>query len=102
MHVTLNDTLISRNCLILKQQCIKADQVQRLFSKSDFKYAFWQLELHHNSCYLAVFHANIILYCRTHLIMIIQPVHSKSNAALKPNFGHILHVFYPQSPYNCY
>ena len=92
----LNKVLISINSPIPKQEDIKVQLLgSKIFSKLDFKFAFWQLELHANSCYFTVFHENSKL-CYTCLIMGVKIAHSELNAVLRPLFGHIPHVFYPQ------
>ena len=64
IHITLdacneNKAIISTNQPIPKQEDIRAQSTgARYFSKLDFKSAFWQLELHSDSRYLTVFHAN--------------------------------------------
>ena len=90
----LNKALVSRNCLIQKQEDIKAQlSGSKIFSKLDFKSAFWQLELHPDSRYFTVFHANNKLYRYTCLIMGVKSAHSELNAVLRPIFGHMPHVF---------
>ena len=93
----LNKVLISTNSPVPKQEDIKAQlSGSKIFSKLDFKLAFWQLELHANSCYFTVFHENNKLYCYTCLIMGVKIAQSELNALLKPLLGHVPHVFYPQ------
>ena len=93
----LNKVLISINSPIPKQEDIKVQLPgSKIFSKLDFKFAFWQLELHANSCYFTVFHENNKLYYYTCLIMGVKIAQSELNAVLRPLFGHIPHVFYPQ------
>ena len=65
----------------------------RFLSKLDSKLAFWQLELHPDSHYLTVFHANDKLYQYTRLIMGVKPAQRELNAALKPIFTHIPNVY---------
>ena len=65
----------------------------RYFSKLDFKLVFWQLELHPDSCYLTVFHANDNPYQYTRLIMGVKPALGEFNTALKPIFTHIPNVY---------
>ena len=60
----------------------------------DFKFELWQLELHPDSRYFTVLHANNKLYCYTIPILRVKPTQSELNAALKPIFRHILHVFF--------
>ena len=59
----VNKAIQSTNLPILKQEDIKAKiSAAKFFSKMDSKSAFWQLELHPESRYLTVFHANNKLY----------------------------------------
>ena len=90
----LNKALISSNHPVPKQEGIKAQlSGSKLFSKLDFKSAFWQLELDPDSCHFTVFHANNKLYHYTCLIMGIKPAQSELNAVWRPIFGHIQNVF---------
>ena len=90
----VNKALISTNYPIPKQEDIKAKlSGSKVFSKLDFKSAFWQLELDPDSRHLTVFHANNKLYRYTYLIMGIKPAQSELSAALRPIFGHIPNVF---------
>ena len=57
-----------------------------MFSKLDFKSAFWQLEPDPDSRHFTVFRANNKLYRYTRLIMGIKPAQSELNAALRPIF----------------
>ena len=89
-----NKALISTNQPIPKQEDIRAQLVgSRYFSKLYFKSAFWQLELHPDSRYLTMFHANDKLYQYTRLIMEVKPAQGELNAALKPIFAHIPNVY---------
>ena len=91
----LNKVLISTNCLIPKQEYIKAHlSSSKSFSKLDFKSAFWQLELHPDSFYFTDFNVNNKFYCYTRLIMGVKPAQSELNAALKPIFGNMPNVFF--------
>ena len=90
----VNKALIYLNHPILKQEDIKAQlSGSKIFSKLDFKSAFWQLDLDLNSRHFTIFHANNMLYRYTRLIMEINSAQSESNAALRPIFGHIQNVF---------
>ena len=86
--------LISTIFPISKQEDIKVQlSGSKMFSKLYFKSAVWQLELHPDSCYFTVFHANNKLYRYTHPIMGVKPAQSELSAALRPIFRHIVHVF---------
>ncbi|CAB4029394.1 Hypothetical predicted protein, partial [Paramuricea clavata] len=61
----------------------------KVFSKMDFKSAFLQLELHPDSRYLTVFHANDKLYRHNRLTMGVKPAQGELNMALQPLFAHI-------------
>ena len=90
----VNKALVSTNYPIPKQDDIKAKlSGSKIFSKLDFKSAFWQLELDPESRHLTVFHANNKLYRYTRLIMGTKPAQSELSAALRPIFGHIPNVF---------
>ena len=85
----VNKAIISTNPPIPKQEDVRAQLAgARYFSKLDFKLAFWQLELHLDSHYLTVFHANNKLYQYTRLIMGVKPAQGELNAALKPTCSH--------------
>ena len=58
-------------------------------AKLNFKSAFWQLELHPDSSYLTVLHANNKLYRYRRLTMGLNPSHGELNVALRPLFAHI-------------
>jgi hypothetical protein len=55
----------------------------------DFKSAFWQIELHPDSRYLTVFHANDKLYRYKRLTMGVKPAQGELNVALQPLFANI-------------
>ena len=99
LRVTLNahnfnKALISTNFPIPKQEDSRAQlSGSKIFSKLDFKFAFWHLELHLDSRYFTFFHANNKLYRYTRLVMGIKPVRCELSASLRPMFGHIAHVF---------
>jgi hypothetical protein len=61
----------------------------KIFSKMDFKSAFWQIELHPDSRYLTVFHANDKLYRYKRLTMGVKPAQGELNVALQPLFANI-------------
>ena len=61
----------------------------KVFSKMDFKSAFWQLELHPESRYLTVFHANNKLYRYKRLTIGLKPAQGELNVALQPTSAHI-------------
>ena len=89
----VNKALISSKHPIPKQEDTKAQLFgSEIFSKLDFKSAFWQLELEPDSHHFTIFHANNKLYHYTGLIM-GKPTQSELNAALRPIFGHIQNVF---------
>ena len=90
----VNKAIISTNQPIPKQEDIKAQLAgARHFGKLDFKSTFWQLELHPDSRYLTVFHANDKLYQYTRLIMGVKPAQGERNAVLKRIFAHIPNVY---------
>ena len=66
----VNKAIQASNLPIPRQEDIKAKlSGAKVFSKMDFKSAFWQLELHPDSRYLTVFHANDKLYRYKRLTM---------------------------------
>ncbi len=86
----VNKAIHASNVPIPRQEDIKAKlSGARVFSKMDFKSAFWQLELHPDSRYLAVFHANDKLYRYKRLTMGVKPAQGELNMALQPLFAHI-------------
>ncbi len=86
----VNKALQSSNLPIPRQEDIRAKlSGKKLFSKLDFKNAFWQLELHPDSRYLTVFYCNGKLYRYTRLTMGLKPSQEELNAALLPIFAHI-------------
>lgn len=87
MHV--NKAIQATNSPIPRQEDIQAQlSNSQMFSKMDFKSAFWQLE-HPESRYLTVFYSNDKLYRYKRLTMGIKPAQDKLNAALRPIFAHI-------------
>ena len=86
----VNKALLSSNLPIPRQEDIKAKlSGSTIFSKLDFKTAFWQLELEPESRYLTVFHHNGHLYRYKRLTMGLKPAQGELNAALSPIFAHI-------------
>ena len=74
----VNKAILSTNHPIPRQEDIKAKlSGARVFSKLDFKSAYWQLELHPESRFVTVFHANDKLYRYKRLIMGVN--HPKAN-----------------------
>ena len=89
----VNKALLSSNLPIPRQEDIRAKlSGAKVFSKLDFKNAFWQLELHPDSRYLTVFYCNGKLYRYTRLTMGLKPAQGELNAALAPIFSHIQYV----------
>jgi hypothetical protein len=60
-----------------------------MFSMMDFKSAFWKIELHKDSRYLTIFHANNKLYRYKRLTMGVKPAQSELNVALQPLLANI-------------
>ena len=86
----VNKALQSSNLPIPRQEDIRAKlKGKKIFSKLDFKHAFWQLELHPESRYLTVFSCNGKLYRYTRLTMGLKPAQGELNAALLPLFSHL-------------
>ena len=86
----INKALQSSNLPIPRQEDIKAKlSGAKIFSKLDFKSAFWQLELHPDSRNVTVFHRNNKLYRYKRLTMGLKPAQGELNAALAPIFSHI-------------
>ena len=86
----VNKEIQTTHLPIPKQEEIKAKiSGANFFSKMDFKIAFWQLELHSESRYLTVFHANNKLYRYKRLTMGIKSAQGELNTTLKPVFAHI-------------
>ncbi|CAB4016211.1 Hypothetical predicted protein [Paramuricea clavata] len=78
------------NLPIPRQEDVKAKlSGAKVFSKMDFKSAFWQPELQRDSRYLTVFHANDKLYRYKRLTMGVKPAQGELNMALQPLFAHI-------------
>ena len=70
----VNKALYPTNYPIPRHEDIKAKLYGcRVFSKMDFKSAFWQIELEPESRYLTVFHANDKLYRYKRLTMGLEP-----------------------------
>ena len=86
----VNKAILSTNHPIPRQEDIKAKlSGARVFSKLDFKSAYWQLELHPESRFVTVFHANDKLYRYKRLIMGVKPAQGELNVSLRPIFAHI-------------
>ena len=86
----VNNAIQSMNHPIPRQEDIKAKLAgAKVFSKVDFRKAFWQLELHPDSRHVAVFHANDKLYRYKRLIMGLKPAQGELNIALRPIFAHL-------------
>ena len=59
----LNKAIMSTNLPIPRHEDVKAKLAGcKIFSKMDFKSAFWQIEIEEESRYLPVFHTNAKLY----------------------------------------
>ena len=86
----INKAIQSSNLPIPRQEDIKAKlSGAKIFSKLDFRSAFWQLELAPESRYLTVFNLNGKLYRYKRLTMGVKPAQGELNTALKPLFEHI-------------
>ena len=86
----INKAIISSNLPIPRQEDIKAKLTgARIFSKLDFRKAFWQLELQPESRSLTVFNMNDKLYRYKRLIMGVKSSQGELNAALSPLFRNI-------------
>jgi hypothetical protein len=86
----VNRAIQSSNLPIPRQEDIKAKlNNATIFSKMDFKTAFWQLELHPDSRYLTVFYANNRLFRYKRLTMGVKPAQGELNTALLPLFSEI-------------
>ena len=81
----LNKAIQSTNLPIPRLKDIKAKRAgNEIFSKLDFRSAFWHIELHPYSRYLTVFHADDKLYRYKRLTMGVKPAQGELNIALKP------------------
>ena len=90
----INKATQSSNLPIPRQEDIKAKlSGTKIFSKLDFKNAFWQLELHPDSRYPTVFYCNSKLYRYKRLTMGLKPAQGELNTALAPLFLHINGVY---------
>ena len=86
----VNKAIQSSNLPIPHQEDIRAKLAgSMVFSKLDFKSAFWQLELHPDSRYLTVFRFNDKLLRYKRLTMGIKSAQGELNLALNPIFAHI-------------
>ena len=63
-----------------------------IFSKMNFKSAFWQIELDESSRYLAVLRTNDKLFRYKRLTLSIKPAQGELNVALKPKLANIDNV----------
>lgn len=89
----VNKAIQATNLPIPRQEDIKAKlSGAKVFSKMDFKSAFWQIQLHPDSRYLTTFHANDKLYRYKRLTMGVKPAQGELNMALQPLFAHIPHA----------
>ena len=89
----VNKAIHATNQPIPRHEDIKAKLAGcKVFSKMDFKSAFWQMELEKESRKLTVFHANNKLYRYKRLSMGIKPAQGELNSALRPVFANIKHV----------
>ena len=87
----VNKAIQASNLPIPRQEDIKAKlSGAKVFSKMDFKSAFWQLELHPDSRYLTVFHANDKLYRYKRLIMGVKLAQGELSMTLQSLFANIL------------
>ena len=84
----VNKTIIPTNAPILRQKDTKLTGCQ-VFSKMDFKSAFWQIELYEDSSYLTIFHTKDKLYRYRRLTMGLKPAKGELNATLRPIFADI-------------
>ena len=93
----VNKAIEPTNVPIPRHEDIKAKLAGcKVFSKLDFKSAFWQIRLAKQSRYLTVFHANDKLYRYKRLTMGMKPAQGELNAALRPIFAgiegaHLIH-----------
>ena len=89
----INKAIQSSNMPILRQEDIKAKlSGSQIFSKLDFKNAFWQIQLQPDSRNITTFHCNGKLYRYKVLTMGLKPAQGELNAALRPIFSHIKNV----------
>ena len=80
----------STNLPITRLEDIKIKiQNAKVFSKLNFKSAFWHLQLHPDSRYITTFNANNKLLKYKHLIMGVKPAEGELNTALRPILAHI-------------
>ena len=86
----VNKAIKATNQPIPKQEDIRVKLSGcEVFSKLDFKSAFWQIELEEESRYLTMFNANGKLYRYKRLTMGVKPAQGELNNALQPVFAHI-------------
>ena len=95
VRMTLDARNINKlfNRQIQRQEDIKAKlSGSQIFSKLDFKNAFWQIQLQPDSRNITTFHCNGKLYRYKVLTMGLKPAQGELNAALRPIFAHIKNV----------
>ena len=86
----INKAIQSTNLPIPRQEDIRAQMSgSKVFSKLDFRWAFWQILLAICSRYLTVFSMNGKLYRYKRLTMGFKPAQGELNTALRPLFAHI-------------
>ena len=86
----VNKAIQSSNLPIPRQEDIRQRLYgAKVFSKLDFKSAFWQIELHPDLRYLTIFHSDDKLYWQKRLTMGFMSAQGELNIALKPIFAHI-------------
>lgn len=86
----VNKAIQATNLPIPRHEDIKAKiSGAKVFSKMDLKSAFWQLEVHPDSRYLTVFHANDKQNRYKRLTTGVKPAQGELNMALQPLFAHI-------------
>ena len=86
----VNKAIHATNQPIPRHEDIKAKLAGcKVFSKMDFKSAFWQIELEEQSRKLTVFHANDKLYRYKRLTMGMKPSQGELTQALQPIFANI-------------
>ena len=86
----VNKAIQSTNLPIPRQEDICAKlSGSTVFSRMDFKFSFWQLELDEESRPLTVFSLNDKLYRYKRLTMGFKPSQGELNTALLPLFAHI-------------
>ena len=92
-----NKAILPANHPIPRHEDIKAKLAEcKIFSKTDLKSAFCQVELDETFRYLTVSHASDKCFRYKRLTMGLKPHQGKLNVALKPIFVHInnVHLIY--------